>query len=218
LEQHNYCFWLDYATLLAQQRGQTLSPWEHDSDFSVLHPDYYYQPTKQNNNFCPHSSEDIQVRRTSSETRSHSNQPLPHVLKLLQLFQSKGYETTWVSSRNLLQVGPAHLPHVDLWLFIPEFPPNLVETPVGQQGGEDEDGVELWTGDYDTHYNPRRYADIFPLNRRNEGWANISSVAIPNRASTVSQAEYGHYGPNFMTPVVTRGDWFHNLFQGRMFY
>ncbi len=41
LQENGYCFWLDYGTMLAQQRSTIMNPWEHDSDFSLIHPDYY---------------------------------------------------------------------------------------------------------------------------------------------------------------------------------
>jgi hypothetical protein len=34
-------YWLDYATLLNQLRGQSINHWDHDADFSIIHPDYF---------------------------------------------------------------------------------------------------------------------------------------------------------------------------------
>jgi len=39
LDSHNTPYWLDYATLLNALRGESVNPWDHDTDISLLRPE-----------------------------------------------------------------------------------------------------------------------------------------------------------------------------------
>ena len=186
-------FWLDYATLLAALRYQTVNPWDHDADLSILHPDYTRQrPRPYDVVTLPpsiHSADDLL--------------PPPSVAALMTSLTSAGLYTSWDATRHLLQtrLSPTARPHIDIWLWSPALHPDGV--------------VRLWTADLTVRYNPREWSDVLPL--RNGTWLGMG-VGMPQDAHKVSSAEFGVYGGSYLISAVFRGDCWHNFFNGRWMY
>ena len=187
-------FWLDYATLLAALRYQSINPWDHDADLSVLHPSY---PRHK-----PRPYDEVQQGPVVS-AGDDLHPPAP-VAALMASLQAAGLSTSWDASRHLIQsrLTASAAPHVDIWLWSAAVHPS--------------DGVtRLWTADLSVRYNPREWSDVFPL--RNVSW--LGTVAqVPRDSHRVASEEFGVYGGSYLISAVFRGDCWHNFFNRRWMY
>ena len=187
-------FWLDYATLLASLRHQTINPWDHDADLSILHPDYSRQR--------PRPFDQVTVPPPTASP--DDLRPPLGVARLLASLTAAALHPTWDTSRHLIQtrLSPTAAPHIDVWLWSPAVSPS--------------DGVtRLWTADLTVRYNPRDWADILPL--RNATWLG-ETAGVPQDSHRVSALEFGVYGGSYLISSVFRGDCWHNFFNLRWLY
>ena len=187
-------YWLDYATLLAALRYQAINPWDHDSDMSILHPDY-----------SPSSPQrwDIASR---APTEDEADAPIsPKLQSLLSLLDSHNLHPTYDASRHLLQTRLAKgaPPHCDIWLWQSSVHPTAND-------------VYLWTADHSVHYNPRRWDEVMPT--RNVSWIGMQAVSVPQDVHGISSKEFSVYGGSYLISTVFRGDCFHNFFNLRWMY
>ena len=187
-------YWLDYATLLAALRYQSINPWDHDADISILHPDYT-RDTPQ--------PWDIANR---SPTKQEADSPLsPKLVSLLDLLSQHNLHPTYDPARHLLQTRLAAdaSPHCDIWLWQSSLHPTTHDS-------------YLWTADHTVHYNPRHYTDVMPLG--NVSWIGVAAVSVPADVHGISSAEFSVYGGSYLISTVFRGDCFHNFFNLRWMY
>jgi hypothetical protein len=190
MNHHNMSYWLDFATLLNQLRNEKINSWDHDTDLSIIHPDYVNT---------------TQYITVASNSLPAVNYVISNKMRaLMDLFEMHGFSTSYDGARHLIQLwSQSHEsgPHVDLWLWIPEL-------HVDKQ-------ISLWTVDSAIKYNPRRLAHIFPLHRVT--WIN-QTCFIPFDSHAISQREYSVYKTDYMQPKTFRTDCIHNMFYRRFLY
>jgi len=209
LKQAQVPYWLDYATLLCALRGQTINAWDHDTDFSTIHPDY--------------RSSTIEAFITLFKS---------HGLDI-GWFESRNLIQIWKPGNK----GSGG--HIDMWLWtptthskwsssqlsssasLPPPPSSSVSSSLTASwsswwaSSSKSDTVWLKTSEEGVVYNPRHWTDIFPL--VNMTWLGIS-VTIPRLSHAISEAEFQVYDGSYMVPAVFRGDCFHNFFNARFAY
>ena len=189
-------YWLDYATLLAALRYQSINPWDHDADMSIVHPD-----------FAPATPQPWPIAsRPPSATDSAANIS-PKLQFLLDHLQQHNLHPTYDPTRHLLQtrLAPSAPPHVDIWLW------QASSSPV-------DSTLYLWTADHTVHYNPRRWDEVMPLGNVS-GWIGIQGgVSVPSDKHGISSKEFSVYGGSYLISSVFRGDCFHNFFNFRWMY
>ncbi|KNC53309.1 uncharacterized protein AMSG_08804 [Thecamonas trahens ATCC 50062] len=172
LEEHNVPYWMDYATLLAVIRGQSINEWDHDTDISIVFPD-------------------------------------DGPAALIAAINAAGMYAVW-DDRDAIQImpyegaNPLNSPHMDIWFWREE---------------KLADGSRVVSTAYDdVAYRKRAWDDIFPLKAVAwKAWPG-HDIYIPADAHGVSQKEFGAWPGSYMTPVVYKGDCFHNWFQRRWLY
>lgn len=188
-------YWLDYATLLAALRYQSINPWDHDADLSILHPDYTRD--------APQRWEVASRPPTDEE----ANQPLsPNLASLLHLLQQHNLHATYDATRHLIQtrLSDGSPPHCDIWLWQSATHPTTHDT-------------HLWTADHTVHYNPRRWDEVVPV-RNVSRWIGVADVSVPSDVHGVSSKEFSVYGGSYLISTVFRGDCFHNFLNFRWMY
>ena len=188
INEQNLSYWLDFATLLNQLRNESISPWDHDSDVSIIDPDYSLAAPAE-------ITDDVQRRNRTITSK---------IQALIDLFQENSFVVTYDASRHYIQLWLDYSesgPHVDLWLWIPQ-----------QQANQT---ILLWSVDPAIRYNPRPTSQIFPL--RPSTWLN-QSCFIPIDSHGISQKEYQVFAGHYLKSRTFRIDCVHNLFNGRLFY
>jgi len=187
-------FWLDYASMLNGIRRQSINPWDHDIDISIIHPDY-----AKTNKVYPYGSFSTDVMKGHVDGTA-----TPAVRALMKTFTDRGISTYWDGSRHLLQLRrtPHSQPHMDVWLWSPE------RTVDGRD-------VVYWSADNTINYNGRASYHLFPI--VNDTWlgATVGMVQSPH---DVSRFEFGKYGGSYLIAAHFRGDCFHNFFNRRWMY
>ena len=185
-------YWLDYATLLSQLRGQTINKWDHDVDVSILYPGL--------SNTLPNTHKSFYDKLVPP-------QGVASVDELFKVIQQSKLHFIWNESRHLIQLyqpGTTSGPHVDIWLWSPSV-------------STDERSVVLYTNEPGIEYNPRDINNIFPLQQVT--WNGIGdNISIPYKSHVVSEYEFSPYGGDYMVAQVFRGDCFHNFFNARWMY
>ena len=185
-------FWLDYASMLAAIREQSINPWDHDVDASILHPDY--------SSFVHHHY------TFSTLAMSGQCDPglLPETSKLMGNFIRHGLSVRWDGARHLIQIrfNESCQPHFDLWLW---------------QAERSVDGrsIDYWTPFKDINYNGRVSAHMFPL--VNATWLGVR-VGMVASSHDVARLEYAEYAGSYLVAKHVRADCTHNLFNGRWNY
>jgi len=188
---------------------QTINAWDHDTDFSTIHPDY--------------RSSTIEAFITLFKS---------HGLDI-GWFESRNLIQIWKPGNK----GSGG--HIDMWLWsptthskwsssqlsssasLPPPPPSSVSSSLTASwsswwaSSSKSDTVWLKTSEEGVVYNPRHWTDIFPL--VNMTWLGIS-VTIPRLSHAISEAEFQVYDGSYMVPAVFRGDCFHNFFNARFAY
>lgn len=99
-------YWLDYATLLSQLRGQSINTWDHDADLSMVYPGTAatLPPTSQQ-----------QYKQLFTSTTA-----VQTLEQLFAIFTAAELQFTWVESRDLVQIWSGNSrrgPHIDIWLW-----------------------------------------------------------------------------------------------------
>lgn len=213
--------WLDYATLLNQMRGQTINHWDHDADFSIIHPDYSIDsanPTDQSVNpskwiLSPLSRAEAGYMPQTDDVNS------PAINRLINQLEQCGLVVSYDRTRHLIQTINKSInkkgPHTDIWLWIPTTDPA-------------KQSVQLYTADHTVHFYPRPIEYIFPLTNQylNASNSQVSKqpmwldrpASIPHKPHHVSSAEFSVYGGSYLLNQVFRGDCFHNFFNLRWMY
>ena len=187
-------YWLDYATLLAALRYQSINPWDHDADISILHPDY------------TRSTPQMWQVASRPPTDDEADQPIsPKLHALLDLLDGHNLHPTYDPSRHLVQtrLSKGAPPHCDIWLWQTSVHPTTHDT-------------YLWTADHTVHHNPRRWEEVMPV--RNLSWLGVQAVSVPADVHGVSSKEFSVYGGSYLISTVFRGDCFHNFFNLRWMY
>lgn len=187
-------YWLDYATLLAALRYQSINPWDHDADISVMHPDFSRD--------APQPWQIASRPPTAAESNTTAS---PQLQRLLDLLEQHSLHPTYDAKRHLLQtrLSPRAPPHCDIWLWQPSIHPVTGD-------------AYLWTADHSVHYNPRRWYDVMPL--RNVSWLAMQHVTVPQDVHGISSKEFSVYGGSYLISTVFRGDCLHNFFNLRWMY
>ena len=187
-------YWLDYATLLAALRYQSINPWDHDADLSVLHPDF------------TRDSPQPWAVASRPVTESEASAPIsPRLRALLDLLDAHNLHATYDTTRHLVQtrLSKGAPPHCDIWLWQSSLHPTTHEP-------------YLWTADHTVHYNPRRWDEVMPLG--NVSWIGVEGVSVPQDVHGISSKEFSVYGGSYLISAVFRGDCFHNFFNFRWMY
>lgn len=188
-------FWLESATLLAQLRRQEVNAWDHDSDFSLVHPDYVDKPAEYGT---------VEKWKKSGTFPHATPEVSPKMADFIALLKENGFDTDFSPPRMLLQLRfhANAKPHADMWLWIPELQP-------------DGKSIVYISPEVTVNYDHRDQEDLFPL--RNVTWMK-TPVNIPQRFHRVAQKEFAKYSGSYMVAQVQRHDCVHNMFNLRWMY